>query len=367
MVINIAIGSASFFNTRALLFPFIRFSKELKESNIKVNICDPMSGAARDCDILILDSKAFRSEWQEREVETLEKISELCGGDHKTLWFNTGDSSGGIQRQVIDLVDRYFKGQLLRERSLYSKNFYGGRIYTDYYFREDGVRDSAEIYSPVLTDAQISKLRVSWNLGMNPCMDYWTGIFGRFVRHPRYLRFLRHRLADRGDKRSKKHGIYPLVNSRMSVNYARETVSYQRKMIVRQLRRKGIKSGRVKRKTYFSDLQSCKFAVSPFGWGEVCIRDFEAILCRSILIKPDMSHIETWPDVYLSGKTYLPFSWDLGEFDEWFEDTVVNYSDREDLAEAAFSIYAEYVGKSGAEKFIEKIDLILQDLGVGRY
>ena len=74
MVINVAIGSIGFFNTRALLFPFMRFSKELEESNIKVNILDPMSGAVRDCDVLILDSKAFRSEWQEREVETLVKI-----------------------------------------------------------------------------------------------------------------------------------------------------------------------------------------------------------------------------------------------------------------------------------------------------
>ena len=366
MVINIAIGSIGYFNTRALLFPFIFFSKALEEENIHVNIIDPSSDRVCDCDVLILDSKAFRSEWQERELAALERISKLSEGQHKTLWFNTGDSTGGIQQQVIDLVDLYFKGQLLRERSLYKKKFYGGRIYTDYYSRNCAVRDSDEIYSPVLTDAQLSKLRVSWNLGMNPCMDYWTGFLGRFVKQPRHLGFLRHRLThfEANPCGHQKAGLS--VNSRMSVNYSRETISYQRKVIVDRLRRYGVECGRVKRKRYFSELHSCKFAVSPFGWGEVCIRDFEAILCRSVLIKPDMSHLETWPDVYLSGKTYLPFSWDLSRFDEWFEDTVTANSGVEEIAESAFSTYREYVSASGANKFIGKIDSILDDLGIRR-
>ena len=284
MVINIAIGPIGFFNTRALLFPFVRFSKELRESGIQVNIIDPASELVRDCDVLILDSKAFRSEWQERETKALEQISRLSEGQHKTLWFNTGDSSGGIQRQVIDIVDRYFKGQLLRDRMLYANRFYGGRIYTDYYSRNNAVRDSTEIYSPALTGPQVSKLRVSWNLGMNPCLDYWTGLFGRFVKYPRHLSLLKHRLTcpisiDVGQKRANLS-----VNSRMSVNYSRETVSYQRQVVSRLLQRRGIDGAKVTRRKYFSELQKCKFAVSPFGWGEVCIRDFEAILCRSLKI-----------------------------------------------------------------------------------
>ena len=132
------------------------------------------------------------------------------------------------------------------------------------------------------------------------------------------------------------------------------------------LRRKGIDSNKVTRRRYFSELQASKFAVSPFGWGEVCIRDFEAILCRSVLIKPDMGHLETWPDVYRSGETYLSFSWDLSHFDEWFEDVVLTGSDTGQVAEAAFSKYEEYVGATGAEKFIAKIDSVLEDLGLRR-
>jgi hypothetical protein len=364
MVINVFIGSIEFFNTRALLFPFMRFSEQLRDSGIQVNVIDRASGDTADCDLLILDSKVFRAEWQVRASQALEKIDKLTEGQHKTLWFNTGDSSGGIQHQVIDLVDRYYKGQLLRDRSLYRKRYYGGRIYTDYYSQKDLVNDSSEIYSPVLTTEQIAKLRVSWNLGMNPCMDYWTGLLGHFVIHPRLLGLLKHRLSNDPTTHHGSKRADPIVNSRMSVNYSRETISHQRQVIFGLLAKRGLHGSKVTRQKYFAQLGNSNFAVSPFGWGEVCIRDFEAILCGAILIKPDMDHLETWPNIYSNGETYLPFSWDLDLFDDWFEDVILGGRDNRSVAEAAFNRYRGYVGPTGAEKFIQKINMIADDLGI---
>ena len=50
---------------------------------------------------------------------------------------------------------------------------------------------------------------------------------------------------------------------------------------------------------------------SPFGWGEICYRDFEAYFSGSLLIKPSMDHIETWPNLYIKNQTYIPCRWDL--------------------------------------------------------
>ena len=50
--------------------------------------------------------------------------------------------------------------------------------------------------------------------------------------------------------------------------------------------------------------------LSPFGWGELCLRDYEAVLGGALLLKPDMSHLETWPDVFVPHDTYAPFDWD---------------------------------------------------------
>lgn len=53
---------------------------------------------------------------------------------------------------------------------------------------------------------------------------------------------------------------------------------------------------------------------SPFGWGEVCFRDFECFLAGAVLFKPSMDHLETWPNYYVPNVTYVPFAWDFSDF-----------------------------------------------------
>ena len=42
-------------------------------------------------------------------------------------------------------------------------------------------------------------------------------------------------------------------------------------------------------------MRHSRICISPFGYGEICWRDFEAILCGCLVVKPDMSHVETNP------------------------------------------------------------------------
>lgn len=67
----------------------------------------------------------------------------------------------------------------------------------------------------------------------------------------------------------------------------------------------------VGRAAFLRELSQSRITFSPFGWGEVCFRDFEAVACGSVLLKPDMSHLETWPNIYEAGVTYVPVRWDL--------------------------------------------------------
>ncbi len=53
--------------------------------------------------------------------------------------------------------------------------------------------------------------------------------------------------------------------------------------------------------------------LSPFGWGEVCFRDAEAVIAGAVLVKPLMDHVETWPDIYLPRETYMPVAWDASD------------------------------------------------------
>ena len=72
-------------------------------------------------------------------------------------------------------------------------------------------------------------------------------------------------------------------------------------------------SGRIPQPQYYQDLCNSKLCVSPFGYGELCWRDFEAIRCGCVLIKPDMSHVRTRPCLFNPHQTYLPVAWDYSD------------------------------------------------------
>ncbi len=70
---------------------------------------------------------------------------------------------------------------------------------------------------------------------------------------------------------------------------------------------------------YVQELRSSKTCFSPFGYGEICWRDIEAFAYGAVLIKPDMRHLETSPDIYVPGVTYLPVKWDFSNLQEVVE------------------------------------------------
>ena len=67
---------------------------------------------------------------------------------------------------------------------------------------------------------------------------------------------------------------------------------------------------------YVLEMRRSKAILSPFGWGEICTRDFESFVYGATLLKPSMEHCITWPNVYQANKTYVPMKWDFSDFDE---------------------------------------------------
>ena len=70
-------------------------------------------------------------------------------------------------------------------------------------------------------------------------------------------------------------------------------------------------SGRVSQRVYRAELQRSRLVLSPFGWGEINLRDYETFIAGAAAVKPDMSHLETWPDLFRSGETIVTHRWDL--------------------------------------------------------
>lgn len=52
------------------------------------------------------------------------------------------------------------------------------------------------------------------------------------------------------------------------------------------------------RADYFAELRRTKAVVSPWGFGELCYRDFEAMLAGAVLVKPNSKHVVSWPYIF---------------------------------------------------------------------
>lgn len=100
---------------------------------------------------------------------------------------------------------------------------------------------------------------------------------------------------------------------------------------------------------YINELAQSKLCFSPFGYGEVCWRDFEAILAGALLIKPAMDHIETNPNIYVPYETYVPVAWDFSDFQSQCLRYLQEESERRRIVENAVRVWREFLSRGWSE------------------
>lgn len=201
---------------------------------------------------------------------------------------------------VLPHVDRYIKRQTLRDRSLYQHPYQGGFIYADFVARHWGFDLEEWNFGSTPDPAHAHKIVTGWNLGVTP----------------RYRAMTRLASALPLPWSARPIDIHLRVGNINRTDKAQEWYQFSRARaldavgpLASSYRLSG--SARVRTHKYFAELFLSKVVLSPFGWGEVCFRDYEAIAAGALLVKPDMSHLETYPDIYHPGETYLPVRWDL--------------------------------------------------------
>ncbi len=203
---------------------------------------------------------------------------------------------------ALPFVDYFIKPFLLRPLDRYQEDFAGGYIFTDFLSKQLGHDLKEWTFHSPLDPNYVDKIKLGWNLAA----------IGRY-----------HRMAKLG-RFSLPFRLRPFdVNLRFSVgNYDGRGQWYtdhrrSARELVRSLTGRRISGERrLTFKRYLVDLSFSKVVVSPFGWGEVCFRDYEAVVCRSLLIKPSMDHMVTEPNIFIPNETYVPVRWDLADLTE---------------------------------------------------
>lgn len=276
-------------------------------------------------DIVIL-KMSFRTNAPEA-VRIAQKLRHAI--DQKRMIYFDGDDDLCIQwPAILPYVDLYVKKHLFLDRSQYLTRFIGKSNLTDFVHRRFGCSFSEDLVAAVSGQVpadQLAKLQVGFNLALDRKII---------------------ELYKRCDQRISHDGREIDVTFRGSV--PKDWIYYLRKDIEPNLRRlKGSHrvastDKRVSAEEYYQEMLKSKICISPFGYGEICWRDFEAILCGALLVKPDMSYVETYPDIFEPYQTYVPVQWDFSDLEDKCEYYLTREDDRRRIVSNAFNVLDKF-------------------------
>jgi len=294
---------------------FHRWKNLLRENGLQVTLhYDHRDTALLDADSLIIHSRYFGA-WQNTATRNTQNHDELLSflagcraGVNRLIWFDAADSTGSADLMLLPHVDLFLKKQLLKDKSYYLANT--GKPNLRIWLPESEIANAS--FTPA-DPAGLDKMRLAWNIGLN---DY------------RYFGYKMSRLSNYLD-----YTLYPLRFKTVSKDRpldvvfrgtihqgldAQHGVSEQRNQVLQLLKgiKRNIPVGKItSKRAYWRELKQARVGISPFGWGEICYRDFEIMISGCLLIKPDMKHLETYPNVFIEKETYLPVRWDMADLE----------------------------------------------------
>lgn len=325
------------------IVPFIELGRN-KPNNFHFSIIDyKFFDLSRiNGDVLILIRKFHDGLLSsDQKVDFLRKIRKNF---QKIVYFDDSASASVIHYDILPLVDRYWKKSLFANVDHYTKRFYGGCLYADFYHRKFGIEDNPVFINERAPDsAELHKIKLAWSIGIgcfptaeSESFNYFYPILKRMLTatsvfqstkvigliHSVYLVAMRKQLSKiiHSELDSKK---LRQVSARFPKDLYRPSIGFQRSLYQSAIEdHQDFLSGTVNYRQYQSELRAAVGTLSPFGWGEICYRDFEAILSGSVLIKPCMAHLVCWPDVY-ADDTSISVAWDgLGDLPELLEEAI---------------------------------------------
>lgn len=239
----------------------------------------------------------------EAVAETFARLSDLSPRPYLVLLESSRRSCSRLFN-ALPFVDRFIKPLVLRDRSLYQAGFEGGYIVTDFLAHHLHYDTHGWCGGVEPDPGHMYKISTGWNFGVMPWYRRWLRI-NRLLARP-----LSRRRIDVSMRIGRANGA---GRSDWRRHY--------RAVAVRRLR--GLEDDctlagpdRVPLRRYAMELRDSRIVVSPFGSGETSLRDYEAICSGALLMKPDMSHVATSPDIYRPYETYVPVRWDLANLEQ---------------------------------------------------
>lgn len=333
--------------------PFYRWRKQFRDNGLLVSCHHKHTDKQlADADYLIIHSRYFDMGWQNintRNSENTEQVFSLLHDMRqkvgKIIWFDAADSTGSHDFPIINLVDVFLKKQVLKDKNYYTQN-----NHLRVWLKNKQPETRINMFEPCPV-SELNKIKIGWNIGLNDYryFGYKMSRLSNYLSYSFYPinfsdieKFRPIDLTFRGTIHKDRTGSYQISEQRNKVLQSLEEM-----LLVT------VKGKSVARKQYWKELRNSKLCVSPYGWGEICYRDFEAFISGSLLVKPSMEHLETFPNVFLPDQTYIPLNWDLDQLAENLENIIRRPQKCRDIAREGQRLYKDIV--YSPQRFIEHI------------
>jgi hypothetical protein len=289
------------------------------------------SEKARECDVLFV-----RPTWRHSSNEALDFFSELreMYPTKRIVLIDPWDQLTGRYLTSAKYVDYILKYQGFKDPAGYLRHYVGGTLITDFLSKR---------YAFDIDD---------WDVGSSPGSDYIDRILPgwNFATTPRFKKAITERtILERFWRRKRDIDVF----CRVSVHDGKGWYGRYRRMAIDKLLPLGSDynlavSGEVsgEQKTssrqYFKEIKRSRIAFSPFGWGEITWRDYEAIAYGCLLVKPHVDHVATNPDVFVPGESYVPVEWDFSDVEDKCRYYLSHWDEAEEIIANARRMYLKY-------------------------
>jgi len=285
------------------------------------------------------------TEKAESIAENLFESARLAGA--RALVFDGDDDLCVLWPKMIEACDAYIKKHVFADTSDYKKTYRGKSNLTEYTAQKYGLsfEEKDVPNSGPLDQKQIDKILVGWNIALDNKIH-------QLIRDQDSAAVGAKRPIDIGCRASVPPDTWIFA---MRSDAERAITSLQERYTIHAPTR------RVSQNEYYAEMVQTRLTLSPFGYGELCWRDFEAILCGSVLVKPDMSHVKTWPDLYIPYETYIPIAWDYSDLEAACAPYLADEAERQRIAANA---YKTLIRALSPNAFIDRLEETMKSAGV---
>lgn len=316
----------------ASVFPFLEYERAFR-ARYDVEIrCMPVDRALRQGipDSLSTATHVIAQTWLTDPRSRHEQLERLLGG-----------LPGGVTRAYLDSFANndvrwagifestafYFKKSLFTDLSEFTRPTYGHTNLTEYYGRLYGLEDEMTDWG--VPQSALPKLRLAPNFLTDP--DLSAALMAEPKESPP----------------EKEIDLHARLGGTSAEGWYGEMRRHAARVVDGLSGLRVAKGTGVSRRVFAHELQRSKACFSPFGYGELCWRDIEAIAAGAVLIKPDMSHLRTEPDLYRDGETYIACRWDFADLSDKLNEILADEERRLFLTDNARRIARAYLEMSG--------------------